>query len=813
MLSNTILASLAAIDSDWRLIPCDDRKRPVNPSTGQPQEDWAQHTYDLDDFLPLADSPYVHAVGLVLGPVSGTLAIDFDGNGSVAAFKETYNRPYSDLPKTVGWSSGRPNRRQLAYRVPLEYHSYLRNRRFWKRDSRVVLELRWAGHQSVIAGAHPDTAGYHWLPGQSPSEVELADAPDWLLEPLFKKPEEPAAAEYTPSADDADRAIALLSHIQPRDDYHSWLSVGMALHSVDPGLLTSWVEWSKGCSSFNEEECLAKWASFKGTGVTIGTLHYFAEQDGFIHTLTTDDDDFIWDPPSDRDQPSDTSEQPAPSPDPQPNAGDQAIDALNDDIEHARARLQQQLNDLQADIDLGAILPMRLAQSLIAKGESMSVHPAAFLGPLLTATSSVIGNRARVTVNAGWSEPFVIWAGNILPPSAMKSAIADVIGKVIIQFQIRDLDRHNQDKREARDQGTDPEDIPSPRRWMVSDATYERIAQLIAEPKTLGLLSYQDELMGWFERLDARQSAGARAGWLSFWTGSPAIVDRKVAASSFASSSAVSLFGNVQPDRLITMITSTDDDASSAGDGLWARFLWCRPPQAPWRYRAQGLSISRDLQRLISALDSIPHPVSPDLCDDGSTPLGLDVRISPEVTEQLAAPQWESWADDAAGSSNPARAAFLGKLRGYSVRLAGLLYLLDLAEAAAESHTTISAFCTSDPLTAQWYVDVPAASMTAALTLASYYLQQFDAIQAEMGSGELSGQVARFLRRVADSGVTTVAPRDVLTWRIFGRKKLTTVEALRFLRQLVEVYGHGQMVPGTRKGSMVWQVSDAELAD
>lgn len=812
MLSNTVLASLAAIDSDWRLIPCDDRKRPVNPSTGLPQDDWAQHTYDLDDFLSVADSPHVHAVGLVLGPASGTIAIDFDGNGSVATFKEIFSRPYADLPKTVAWSSGRPNRRQLAYRVPIEYHGYLRNRRFWKRDGRTVLELRWAGHQSVIAGAHPDTAGYHWLPGQSPAETDLADAPDWLLEPLFKKPEELATSDYTPSADDADRAIALLSHIQPREDYSSWLSIGMALHSVDPGLLTNWVEWSKGCSNFDEAECLAKWASFKGNGVTIGTLHYFAEQDGFIYTLADlDDDDFIWDPPADDDT---TPDQPPTQPDHQQgNPGDQTIDALNEDIEHARARLQQQLNDLQADINLGAILPMRLAQSLISKGDSMSVHPAAFLGPLLTAASSVIGNRSRVIVNAGWSEPFVIWAGNILPPSAMKSAIADVIGKVIIQFQIRDLDRHNHEKRELREQGGDPDDLPSPRRWMVSDATYERIAQLIAEPKTLGLLSYQDELMGWFERLDARQSAGARAGWLSFWTGSATIVDRKVAASSFASSSAVSLFGNVQPDRLVSMITSTDDDASSAGDGLWARFLWCRPPQAPWRYRAQGLSISRELQQLITALDSIPHPVSPDLCDDGSTPLGLEVRIPPEVTEQLAAPQWESWADDAAASSNPARAAFLGKLRGYSVRLAGLLFLLDLSEAAAESRTTLSAFCSSDPLTGSWYVEVPAASMAAALTLASYYLQQFDAIQAEMGSGELSGQVARFLRRVADSGVTTVTPRDVLTWRIFGRKKVTTVEALRFLRQLVEVYGHGSMAPGKRKGSMVWRVAGAEPED
>jgi hypothetical protein len=47
----------------------------------------------------------------------------------------------------------------------------------------------------------------------------------------------------------------------------------------------------------------------------------------------------------------------------------------------------------------------------------------------------------------------------------------------------------------------------------------------------------------------------------------------------------------------------------------------------------------------------------------------------------------------------------------------------------------------------------------------------------------------------------------VVTWRIFGRQKLTTADALRFLRQLVEIYGHGSMTAGKRKGSMVWVAS------
>jgi hypothetical protein len=282
-LAAELLAELQQVDSDWRLIPCDGLKRPVDPATGEIKTDWANATHDADGIAELADSSFVKAVGLVLGEASGVIAVDFDGSGAVARFRQEFGRVWSALPKTVGWTSGLPNRRQMAYRVPRDLWPHLRGRRVFRNDAgRIVLELRGTGHQSVIAGAHPDTGGYSWLPGQSPADLQVADAPEWLLAALHKPHDEPAAAEHQPSTEaDVPRALDLLAHIRPREDYDGWLSVGMALHSVDPGLLTDWLAWSRGCSSFDEAECLAKWASFKGSGVSIGTLHYMAGQDGY----------------------------------------------------------------------------------------------------------------------------------------------------------------------------------------------------------------------------------------------------------------------------------------------------------------------------------------------------------------------------------------------------------------------------------------------------------------------------------------------------------------------------------------------------
>jgi hypothetical protein len=286
-LTPELLTGLQAVDSDWRLIPCDGRKRPVNPATGDPMLAWALNTYDADGIAELAKSPHVRAVGLVLGEPSGVIALDFDGDGSTAMFLEVYGVEWGKLPRTVTWTSGRPNRRQMAFRVPSDMWPYLRGRRFFNApDGRTVLELRGAGHQSIIAGEHPDTLGYEWIPGRSPADLQVADAPEWLLAPLMKSKAEPAAAEHQPSTSaDTPRALDLLAHIpaSDADNYDRWLNVGMALHSVDPGLLNDWKEWSKTSDKYDEEVCLKKWISFKGSGVSIGTLHRYAEEAGYFY--------------------------------------------------------------------------------------------------------------------------------------------------------------------------------------------------------------------------------------------------------------------------------------------------------------------------------------------------------------------------------------------------------------------------------------------------------------------------------------------------------------------------------------------------
>ena len=214
-----------------------DNKRPIDPATGEVLKEWQKQ----DGFTPeeLTEmNGVVKAVGLMLGPPSGgILAVDFDGPEAVAKFNEVFNQDPLALPSTVGVTSGKEQRGQRFFLVDQDWWPVLRGRRAWKgEDGSTCLELRWAGHQSVIAGAHPETKRYRWLPHSSPSDVDVAAAPDWLLEPLLHQEQDLEPVEIT--AQDSERAIKMLGHIDPlqRTSYDDWLAVGMALHKTDPGL-------------------------------------------------------------------------------------------------------------------------------------------------------------------------------------------------------------------------------------------------------------------------------------------------------------------------------------------------------------------------------------------------------------------------------------------------------------------------------------------------------------------------------------------------------------------------------------------------
>lgn len=118
------------------------------------------------------------AVGLRTGPISQTLCLDFDGAEAFSIFRELFGGTVREvLPRSIVWTSGRPNRAQAAFAIDAEGASILAH----KRRKVGSLELRWHGQQSVLLGFHPITGSYRWVKGRAPWETELATFPAALL--------------------------------------------------------------------------------------------------------------------------------------------------------------------------------------------------------------------------------------------------------------------------------------------------------------------------------------------------------------------------------------------------------------------------------------------------------------------------------------------------------------------------------------------------------------------------------------------------------------------------------------------------------
>jgi len=278
---------LEGIPPSWRMVPLDGQKRPVNPITGTPQTGWTECGQTVAEICALK-SPNIRAIGVLLGPASGgLLAVDFDGPEAAAKFESVFAQSSSDLPPTVAVTSGRPGRCQKLFLVPESKWAQLGGPKSWKgADGKTCLELRWTGQQSAIAGDHPSTDGYRWMPGQAPADLEPAPAPPWLLAALLRQP----IAHLPPvahSKTDSERAIEMLACLPQGDfqSYDEWLKVGMALHHTDRGLLAAWVDWCRPMVGFDEGECLTKWESFdkghSGSNVTIASLHKWAAGYGY----------------------------------------------------------------------------------------------------------------------------------------------------------------------------------------------------------------------------------------------------------------------------------------------------------------------------------------------------------------------------------------------------------------------------------------------------------------------------------------------------------------------------------------------------
>ena len=204
------LLGMGVFPTDWALIPVAGKDTYVTGWTEKPMR-------RIDVEAAYKSKGVYQGLGVVTGELShGLVAIDIDGHKADQRFRDKVGEEaYEALGQesTMSWTSGRPGRRQLLYKLPISLVPELKHVNMLilrKEDNEWFLgtadqqkikggavdpeyeevAIRFNRCQSVLPGSpHPVTSkNYYFL---NYNEGEVADAPGWLLEAFraFREPQ------------------------------------------------------------------------------------------------------------------------------------------------------------------------------------------------------------------------------------------------------------------------------------------------------------------------------------------------------------------------------------------------------------------------------------------------------------------------------------------------------------------------------------------------------------------------------------------------------------------------------------------------
>jgi hypothetical protein len=370
------------------------------------------------------------------------------------------------------------------------------------------------------------------------------------------------------------------------EDYHDWIRQAMHLKTLGNEGLELWLAWSSNSAKFERAEALSKWHSLQAHRTGYKAIFNEAKANGWINPLSS-------------------HSTPPDLPDPLPITSKFAP-----------------VMPFSADL-----LPTPLQEFVFDEADRMPA-PVSFVAvSVLVALGSVIGASCGIKPKQkdDWLIVPNLWGGIVAPPTSKKSPAIDS-GMKPLDFLIKkaresyDSDSKNYEKDkmiyESKLDGLEsdlksasktsskpkpnktPEELadlickerenkPTPprlRRYKTNDCTVPKLGELeCANPN--GILVLRDELIGLLAGLDKEGKEEDRAFYLEGFNGTGSYdTDRIMRGSLFIKNHCLSVFGGIQPDKLIAYLEQAYSGLGN--DGLLQRFqMLVYPDPIEWQYR------------------------------------------------------------------------------------------------------------------------------------------------------------------------------------------------------------------------------------
>jgi putative DNA primase/helicase len=370
------------------------------------------------------------------------------------------------------------------------------------------------------------------------------------------------------------------------------------------------------------------------------------------------------------------------------------------------------------------LLPDALRPWIADAAERARFSPAFAAVVCMAALGSVIGRKLgiRLKQHDDWTEYANVWGGIIGPPSALKSPAIRAAMKPFKALQVAADEAHAKRmaeyckeaelfklRKDAKKKAhvkalqqdpdceidlddSDAPQVPVARTYWTSDATAERLGELLAENPS-GLLVERDELSSLLVTLEDERNATARGLYLSGWSGQEGYrFDRIMRGTTTLPKFALSVVGGIQPGPLARYVRGAF--SGERADGMLQRFqLLVWPESELFDYvdrwpDSRVAQLARDVFERADRLDAAAI---------GSTGMfGTDppfVRLSD--TAQIIFIDWYTRfmqsarnADIGSEVSAPLAAHF-GKYPGLVGKLALILHVADDPEAKEVSERTL----------------------------------------------------------------------------------------------------------------------------
>jgi phage/plasmid primase-like uncharacterized protein len=219
------------------------------------------------------------------------------------------------------------------------------------------------------------------------------------------------------------------------------------------------------------------------------------------------------------------------------------------------------------------VLPAIIEQFALESAAQIGTDPAGLAISALAACSAVLDDAIRLKPkqHENYMESGRIWAMLIGPPSARKSPTINRAVSRIKKMDARLLAEANRKLADWQEDGGNKGGSAKPLcpRLRIEDATTEA-AQEVCRESPAGILVLQDELSGFFGRIEKYGGKGGsadRSFWLQAYGGGQYAVNRVGRGSFLIDNLSVTMLGGIQPEKIREVMRGAGDD------GLIQRFI------------------------------------------------------------------------------------------------------------------------------------------------------------------------------------------------------------------------------------------------